>query len=747
MRKPFLTAAMGVALAFGGTFPHPLPAQTPDDPGAAAVAAPVTDRLVILGSGQAAGVLGGISQLVMPRLPEVEAAKAEFLSAVLRSTSVSSFVAEPEDLGGNTGQLFLRIEAEVGQGNGGLSLSLGGESLSLTDFGARLRALVAAVAPEDRRVAIFHLADPGGLFAGQVSAFQQAVSGAGFAMVVAEIGTREPNCQLALAPDVALIAGLADRAPFGDGDGETSAAEAEAWLLAAMERPGRRAAECNATYALIVRADADPGAPVARAGGAELSADLESQLYRETFEAKFLLGSEDAQKVENFLDSCIYCPSEPELTEKLASLRQFGITRDLEASIWAEIKEDQTPERLEIYLANCGICADRAEAETLIATLRAKAAAREAEAEAFAVALAARDLDGLRAYAETCVACDEVARARSLIAEIEADAAYRAEVAALEAATAGRDRAALAEWLESCTTCAGRAGAEALVEELRQAETLIGPCLVAAGLPQQGGPRQLTDIDIPAARAACVVALAELPTNIQLQVVAARIDQAEGLHAQALAIYDEGVAAGLPEAHGLAAYLRFAPADGSAPDLVSATEIAQAGAERGDWLSKEILMLLYSRELVAGHGAAEAVEIARGAAGEGNVVAQFFLGYFLQSGIGTEPDEARALEWLGLAVDAGYVRAQPFLAQIYEQGRAVPADHARAAALLWSALEAGDAVAITRLTDQLSDRPSGVILIVQQNLRDLGVYSGRADGIAGPSTARAVRAYVDSLNQ
>jgi peptidoglycan hydrolase-like protein with peptidoglycan-binding domain len=40
-----------------------------------------------------------------------------------------------------------------------------------------------------------------------------------------------------------------------------------------------------------------------------------------------------------------------------------------------------------------------------------------------------------------------------------------------------------------------------------------------------------------------------------------------------------------------------------------------------------------------------------------------------------------------------------------------------------------------------------VVRIVQQNLRDLGMFSGRADGIAGPGTVRAVRDYVDSLKQ
>lgn len=754
-----LIAALAVALAGFGPLAAPLQAETAAEPAAPASGQAVT-RLILIGSpaAEAPAALTGIPQIVLPRLPAADQAKSAFLSAVLTSNPVSTFVAGPQDLGGGTGQAFLRVTAEVTGGAGtssgtgtaeagGIGITLGGEAMSLADFGARLSALVAAVAPEQRQMTFFYLKDPEGRFAAEVSAFQQAVAGAGFALIVAEIGERAAECHPGIAPDVALIAGLADRAPFGDGDARTSVAEAEAWIAAAMTRPAARAPACNTTYALVVRAEQDPAVVVVEPTGATLSTELESQLFRETFEARFLLGSADTTRIGAFLQACVFCPSEGELSDKLAVLRQEEITRGLEDSIWEEIKADAVPDRLAIYLESCTICGHRAEAEQRIADIDAAISAREAEGAAFALASAGRDPAGLRAYVAGCIACDHKSEAETLLAAIEADAAYQAEIAARDAALAAADRAALEGWLSACTTCEGRAEVEAAVARLVQAETLIGPCLAAAGLPQQGGPRQLEEIDPAAARAACGPALAELPQNVEVMVAAARIDQAEGRADIAGAVYDAGVAAGLPAAHGLAAYLRFSPADGSAPDVETAAKLAEAGALLGDWLSKEILILLYSREMVPGHTPEEAVALAREVAEAGDVVGQFFLGYFLQNGIGTAADDAEAFDWLAKAADGGYVRAQTFLSEMYETGRAVPADAERAAALLWGAVKAGDAVAITRLTDQLGERPNEVVRIVQQNLRDLGIFSGRADGIAGPGTVRAVRDYVDSLNQ
>ncbi|MCA0921174.1 peptidoglycan-binding domain-containing protein [Pseudooceanicola nanhaiensis] len=698
--------------------------------------------------------------MIMPRLPTEDQAKVAFLSTILRSNTISTFVANSDELGGNTDQLFVTLDGAISLSDpgsapadgtvapqSGLAIDIGGEEMALDEFGNRLSGVIKAVAPEYRQIAFFRLSDPANVFAAHVTEFQKTVASSGFAMVVAEIGARAEGCGPAVEPATALVAGLADRQPFGDGDGQTSAAEASRWLTDALARPGRRNADCGNTYALVVRADAEDGKTVALSVPGALSRDLESQVYFESFEAKFLLGSGETDKVGAFLEDCVFCPNERELTDELALRRQEEMKRQLEAEIWAGIREDAMPDRLQIYLSNCQLCEFRDEAETAIAEIAARDAARAAEAADFRRFAELRDLTWLRGYATGCVACDFRDEARTLITTIEADAAYRVETASLLDALESRDRTALETWLETCATCDRRDEAEAELAALIEAETLIGPCVAAAGLPQFGGPRQLADINRSAAREACDAAVAALPANPRLKVIAARIDQADGMLEAAKAAYDEGVGADVSEAYGLSAYMRFNPPAGQGPDFEAAAALARGGAAKGDWLSKEILMLLYSRNLVAGHDQSEAALIAADAAEDGNIVGEFFLGYFKLNGIGLPVDEQGAYDSLKLAADKGYVRAKPFLAEIYERGDAISADPDKAAELLLSGLKERDSVAVARLTDQLGERPSLVIRAIQQKLQDEGVYSGRVDGLNGPGTVGAIRAYADSFRQ
>jgi hypothetical protein len=60
----------------------------------------------------------------------------------------------------------------------------------------------------------------------------------------------------------------------------------------------------------VVRADQDSSVVVVEPTGAQLSTELESQLFRETFEARFLLGSTATERIGSFLQSCVFCPSE-----------------------------------------------------------------------------------------------------------------------------------------------------------------------------------------------------------------------------------------------------------------------------------------------------------------------------------------------------------------------------------------------------------------------------------------------------
>lgn len=708
-------------------------------------------RLLFLGADPALGApgpsSGALPFLAMSTLPAAGAARAEVTAALLRSNPVSTFVAAPDALGGSVEDFFLVADLAVaGDGSG---VALGGESLALAEFGARLGAVVDALSPARRQIAFLRLADPGDAFPMMVAEVQAAVGAAGFAMTVLSVDRGGADAPCAPGPGganhFAVIAGVADRAPFGDGDGRSTVAEVEAWLAAALSREVRRGGACAGRYSLIVKAEADPARVLAGHGPVPLFPEMESRLYLESFEAMFLMRSEDQERVRAFLDSCSYCPQEAALVERLRTMRERELALALETQIWDEIRADGTPERLEIYLANCTLCAFRAPAEARLAELRAAAEAAAAEAAALRQALAARDPAALRAWIEGCGACEGRAMADRAIAEIEADAAYRAERAALAAAVAAGDAAALQKWLASCRVCDGRAEAEAALVRAGRLAEAAAPCLALAGLPQQGGPRRLEEIDGAAAAAVCGAARAVFPDDPTLITLAGRIDQAAGRTAEAAAAYAAGVAAGVPAAHGLAAYMYFVPAEGVEPDLARAEELARGGAALGDWLSREILIVLYSRELIEGRAPGEAFAIARDLAAEGNPVAQFFAGYFYLTGTGVEPSDAEAARWLDAAVAQGYTHAFAFLAELVEAGRGLPAEPERAAELYWTALSAGDTTALDRLTGQLSERSRDVIRLIQDRLREAGAYAGRIDGLPGPGTVAAVQRYVEAL--
>lgn len=735
-RRAALAAVLGLAMAAGGQ-----PAAAGAEGG----------RLLFLGADPGLGApgpsSGALPFLAMASLPAAGAARAEVTAALLRSNPVSTFVAAPDALGGSVADFFLVAELAVAADGAGVTL--GGEALALADFGARLGAVVDALAPARRQIAFLRLADPGDAFPMMAAEVQAAVGGAGFAMSVLSVdrGVAEAPCAPGPggAAHFAVVAGVADRAPFGDGDGRSTVAEVEAWLTAALARETRRGGACAARYSLIVKAEADPARVLADHGPVPLFAEMDSRLYLESFEAMFLMRSEDQERVRAFLDSCSYCPHEAALVERLRTMRERELALALETQIWEEIAADTTPERLEIYLANCTLCAFRAPAEARLAELRAAAEAAAAEAAALGRALAARDPGALRAWIEDCAVCADRALATQALAEIEADAAYRAERAALEAAIGAADAAALQDWLATCRVCDGRAAAEAAIARAGRRDELAAPCLALAGLPQQGGPRRLEDIDREAAAAACGAARAAFPDDPALVTLAGRIEQAAGRTAEAAAAYAAGVAAGVPAAHGLAAYLHFAPAEGTEPDLARAEELARAGAALGDWLSREILIVLYSRELIEGRPPEDAFALARDLAAEGNPVAQFFAGYFYLTGTGVEPSDAEAARWLAAAVAQNYTHAFAFLAELVEAGRGLPAEPERAAELYWQALSAGDTTARDRLTGQLSERSRDVIRLIQDRLRAAGAYGGRIDGLPGPGTVAAVERYVETL--
>lgn len=276
-----------------------------------------------------------------------------------------------------------------------------------------------------------------------------------------------------------------------------------------------------------------------------------------------------------------------------------------------------------------------------------------------------------------------------------------------------------------------------------QGDALLLPCLAAAGLPQDGGPRRLDQIDTLRARALCAAAQAAAGDSAALvSVLLGRVAQAAGDAGTARRAYEAGMAAGVPRAFGLAAHLFLAPPPGAHADIARAEELALAGAAAGDWLSAELLALVYARGLVPGRDAADAFRLAAPLAHEGSAVAQFFVGQLHLAGAGAAQSDPHAARWFERAAAQGYGPAMVALAGMIERGRAGPADAAAALALYREAAAAGDAGARDRLTLQLGERSGELVRLLQEEMRAAGLYSGRIDGQAGAPTREAARAFI-----
>lgn len=730
-------------LILGLGFAAPVAAETPDP----------RMQLLFVGVSPDKGAPGGLPPdlpfIALDVLPEIAAARQTVFAARLRSSPVSVFVSDPTEPEAQFDQFFLITEISLLAGEAGYQVGLGEDRFELIEFADRVSAVVEAFNPKYRRIGFFRVTDEADEFPLAMSDVQSALNGIGFDLVVVMIGAGNPGAACSGVPEQALhyslVSGLADRLPFGDGDGVSTGAEVEAYLTGALNRLVGRDPVCGPKYSLLIKSGNDADQELVAHSGRSTFGEMETGLYNETFEARFLLESDDRDGVQEFLANCVYCPNEKKLTDHLRNMEEFARASTLEAEIWERIRGDTVTARLAIYLENCTLCAFRAEVEAAVAELDAKARAYDSEALAYDAAAAARDIASLRAYTDSCIACTFQAEARALVSEIEADAAYQAEKDSYRAAMESRDISMLQSFLDSCEFCEGQEDiASALVVELKRAEFAL-PCLQLAAVPQLGGPRQLEAIDQAKAQGICASAAQAFPDDAVIRTTQGRIAQAGGDFAAADAFYALGMEAGVPSAFGLAAYSFYAPPQGGEIDLDAAVELARKGADKGDWLSQEILTVLYSEDLVPGKTPEDAFRIAENIAIEGNALAQFFVGYYYLTGAGVDEDEALAAEWLTKSVDQGYTHAFSYLADIYETGAEAEKRPARAADLYWTAFSQGDPTATERLTTQLKSRDREVIRIIQQKLRDLELYRGSVDGVGGSSTVTAIRKFSESL--
>lgn len=689
-----------------------------------------------------------LSVLSLPSLPQPADAEIAALSSMLRANPVSTFEAPSSGpYLAQTGALYLVTDFGL-TGGQTTQIEMGDQSFGLDDLGSRLSALLAAFEPAQRAIGFFRIDDPQDLLPVHLPQLRQTIDAAGFGVAV--IMVYDQACTHQRLPlHYTVLAGLADRLPMGNGDGRSDSTEVQNWLGRALTRDTARqtSGHCAAAYSLIISADA-PDAALVQHSAEPLFPQITAAFELEYFEALFLVGLQNTaaeQPIDAYLAACTYCPFEPDLRDLRRQIVARQQTAAMEQVLWQRIGDDTDPARLEVYLLNCSICAFSDDAHARLDRLDEIASARVAETAAFDEISAAGDIIALRDWVQNCTACLQKDAALSQIDALEADEIYQAEQTALNAALSAQNPRALAAWLAECTLCGGAEDAQAALTQIEAQNAAAGPCLAAAGLPQQGGPRLLSEIDATVAAEACGQLGALFPGNGTAATLLARIAQAQGDAAAALTGYEAGMHAGYAPAFGLAAHAAYAPETGEADYALAAT-LAEAGYARGDWLSGEVLTVMYSRGLTPGKGAPEAFAVAEDHGDQGNHAAQFFTGFFHLSGIGTPASPAEAERWLRRATDGRYARAYAFLAGLYEDGATgITRDDAQAAELYWAGLIAGDATALERLTTQLSDRNRNVVRMVQTKLAAAGVFRGRVDGISGPNTLNAVQTYARQI--
>src|SRR5919106_1394834 len=219
-------------------------------------------------------------------------------------------------------------------------------------------------------------------------------------------------------------------------------------------------------------------------------------------------------------------------------------------------------------------------------------------------------------------------------------------------------------------------------------------------------------------------------------------------------------------------------------DYAEAVRWHRMAADQGEALAQFNLGAMYH----SGHGVsqnyAEALHWYRMAADQGNANAQGFLGTMYSLGRGVPQNDAEAVRWHKMAADQGHGLAQYLVASSYLKSVGVPQDHAQAyiyANLAAAGLQGEDRKAAAMLRDHIASqlspaqrarareiarnwRPesqpvpqvasppraltheevlgkSAAVEDVQAKLAALAYDPGPADGVMGPKTRAAIRAF------
>ncbi len=268
--------------------------------------------------------------------------------------------------------------------------------------------------------------------------------------------------------------------------------------------------------------------------------------------------------------------------------------------------------------------------------------------------------------------------------------------------------------------------------------------------------------------------LALVPLALALALATpAAADEQEEQYRRALEAYDRGDVASalndfqtLAEAGVAAAQFNlgalYERGRGVPFDPKEAAHWYERAAAQGHVRAQFNLGLMYTTGRGVAQDPGEAARWFREAASRGNMRAQLNLGVMSYYGNGVTQDLVEAARWFRMAADQGDPRAQFYLGAMHAEGDGVAQDFVQAH--LWASLalarfppseERARAAAVQAFAaERLSPEKlalarlmaskwlsTGELWQVQGRLKELGYYEGEIDGLIGPGSRAAIRAY------
>ncbi|OAN81232.1 hypothetical protein A8B78_09480 [Jannaschia sp. EhC01] len=183
----------------------------------------------------------------------------------------------------------------------------------------------------------------------------------------------------------------------------------------------------------------------------------------------------------------------------------------------------------------------------------------------------------------------------------------------------------------------------------------------------------------------------------------------------------------------------FAEGDGVAQSDADAAQWYQQGVDAGDAASATHLGAFYfnGRGVTADRNRAS--ELFRQAAEGGDAAGMRNTGVMYREGYGVAVSHAEAMHWFQRAVALGDAFAHYYIGWQYQYGNGVPVNAREAAQWFVSGLAAGHDYAIRNPAEF-----NGTVgREMQELLRERGRYDGAIDGVIGPGTVAAMRAYME----